>query len=683
MNTIFKSRYSQQKYILPSITGRGWGVGLLFALLFTACSDVEYEAAAYSEAVSNLVADYQQGSRQVTLRWQNPSMPGQTGIQLIKDDADVTNIDEVISSYFIKKAPTNVDVSYTVKARYQDGRVSEGQTVRFNIAYEAQKGGSKLAMLVPDDYATASADEQSAVNWFQQNYVNSGRGMLITPATIDELDIETSPVCWVMCDRIGLERGWENLPGELAATATIEALKAFCADGGNLLLTNHATQLTVAVGRIDQAYAPGIYGNGEGGQNGDTWGSQPVIGNAEGQIYDHSGHDIYRGMRFVSGLYERPIYTFIGSGVKGDHNCMWDLNAYGLAPNPNVVKAWEDLTNSTVLGTWNHVVDYCCAGIIDFAPTTTFAGRILAVGLAAYEWNIGGDNACQDQLEKFTANCLGYVGTPAEQKVAMLVPNDYATASADEQSAVNWFQQNYVNSGRGMLITPATIDELDIETSPVCWVMCDRIGLERGWENLPGELAATATIEALKAFCADGGNLLLTNHATQLTVAVGRIDQAYAPGIYGNGEGGQNGDTWGSQPVIGNAEGQIYDHSGHDIYRGMRFVSGLYERPIYTFIGSGVKGDHNCMWDLNAYGLAPNPNVVKAWEDLTNSTVLGTWNHVVDYCCAGIIDFAPTTTFAGRILAVGLAAYEWNIGGVNDRQSQLERFTSNCIGYLK
>jgi hypothetical protein len=164
---------------------------------------------------------------------------------------------------------------------------------------------------------------------------------------------------------------------------------------------------------------------------------------------------------------------------------------------------------------------------------------------------------------------------------------------------------------------------------------------------------------------------------------LGRIAEAYAPGIYGNGEGGQNNDIWGSQPIIGNAEGQIYDHSGHDIYWGMDFVSGLYERSIYTFIGAGVKGDHNCMWDLNAYGLAPNPNVVKTWEETTNSTVLGTWNHVVDYCCAGIVDFAPTTTFAGRILAVGLAAYEWNIGGVNEKHGQLERFTSNCIGYLK
>ena len=646
----------------------------------TSCSDIEYEAATYSEAVTNLIADYQQGNRQVTLRWQNPTMLGQSGIQIIKDDADITNIDEVIDSYFIKKAPTNVDVSYTVKARYQDGRVSEGQTVRFNIAYEVQKGGSKVAMLVPDDYATGSADEKDAVAWFQKNYVNTNKGVLLTPSTIDDLDIENQVACWVMCDRIGIERGWENLPGGLASAATIDALKAFTTDGGNLLLTNHATQLSVAVGRIDQAYAPGIYGNGEGGDNGDIWGVHPVIGNVEGQIYDHSGHDIYRGLTYEPNLFA-GIYCFESAGVKGDHNCMWDLNAYGLAPAPNVVKAWEDLTNSTVLGTWNHVVDYCCAGIVDFAPTTTFAGRILAVGLAAYEWNIGGVNEKQDQLEKFTANCLSYVGTPAEQKVAMLVPDDY-TASADEKDAVSWFQKTYVDAGKGIILTPATIDNLDIESNPMCWVMCDRIGIDRGWENLPGNLASADVINALKAFTADGGNLLLTNHATQLSVAVGRIDQAYAPGIYGSGEGGQNDDIWGVHPVIGNVEGQIYDHIGHDIYWGLTYEPTLFA-GIYCFESAGVKGDHNCMWDLNAYGLAPAPNVVKTWEDLTNSTVLGTWNHVVDYCCAGIVDFAPTTTFAGRILAVGLAAYEWNIGGVNEKQSQLERFTQNCISYLK
>ncbi len=649
--------------------------------LLTACSDVKYDAATYSEAVTALTYTNPEGTREVTLSWTNPTAEGLSGIQIIKNDVDVINIDEVVNSYYIKKAPTNEDVSYTVKARYSDGRVSEGQTVRFNIAYEKKKGGNLLAMLVPEDY-TKSDDEKAAVAWFQKNYVATGKGVLFTPSTVDDLDSEQQSACWVMCDRIGIDKGWDKLPGDLAATATIEALKAFCSDGGNLYLTNHATQLTVAVGRIPADYAPGIFGSGEGGQNNDIWGSHPVIGNVEGQIYDHKGHEIYTGMTYEPDLFA-GIYCFEGPGIKGDHNCMWDLNAYGFAANPNVVKTWEELTNSTVLGTWNHVVDYCCAGIVDFDPTTDFAGRILAVGLAAYEWDLGGvANEKQDQLERFTANCLKYVSTSSEEKVAMLVADDY-TQSDDEKAAVAWFQKNYVDAGKGIIYTPSTVDDLDIENNPMCWVMCDRIGVEKGWDKLPGDLASTATIEALKAYVADGGNLLLTNHATQLTVAVGRIPADYAPGIFGSGEGGQNNDIWGSHPIIGNVEGQIYDHTGHDIYWGMTYEPTLFA-GIYCFEGPGIKGDHNCMWDLNAYGLTANPNVVKTWEELTNSTVLGTWNHVVDYCCAGIIDFDPTTSCPGRILAVGLAAYEWDLGGVaNEKQDQLERFTANCITYLK
>ena len=84
------------------------------------------------------------------------------------------------------------------------------------------------------------------------------------------------------------------------------------------------------INQIRQRAQNSIDGNGEGGDNPGVWGSLPIIGDAEGQIYDHSGHDIYWDMDFVSGLYARSIYCFEGAGLKGNHNCMWDLNAYGL-----------------------------------------------------------------------------------------------------------------------------------------------------------------------------------------------------------------------------------------------------------------------------------------------------------------------------------------------------------------
>ena len=173
--------------------------------IFTACSDVELPASASDskDTVSSLEYDNPQGSRQVTLHWTNPA-GDVTGIQIIKDDIDVIELEGAQTSYLIKKAPTNVDVSYTVKARFADGTMSKGQTIRLYIPYEAQKGGSKIAMLVANDY-TSSDDEKAAVDWFKTNYVAKDKGILLTPASIDDLDIESQAACWVMCDRIGID----------------------------------------------------------------------------------------------------------------------------------------------------------------------------------------------------------------------------------------------------------------------------------------------------------------------------------------------------------------------------------------------------------------------------------------------------------------------------------------------
>jgi hypothetical protein len=180
------------------------------------------------------------------------------------------------------------------------------------------------------------------------------------------------------------------------------------------LLTNHATQFVTSVGRIATNYAPNIFISGEGGQNPDVWGIHPVIGNVEGQIYDHRDHPIYVNMTYDANT-DGGIYPLDGPGIKGDHNSMWNLYDLGLSTEPSVVKNWEDTTNSTILGTWNSSLENSTAGIVDFAPTTNFAGRVLAVGMAAYEWDLGGaTNTYQSQLEQFTKNCLTYLGGPTK-----------------------------------------------------------------------------------------------------------------------------------------------------------------------------------------------------------------------------------------------------------------------------
>ena len=92
-----------------------------------------------------------------------------------------------------------------------------------------------------------SASEKNAAAWFQQNYAD---GLIFTPSNIGTLSAADVKVLWVMVDRVGIERGWQNLPAAFSGAQTVKALKAFVEAGRNLLLTNHATQLTVALGRI-------------------------------------------------------------------------------------------------------------------------------------------------------------------------------------------------------------------------------------------------------------------------------------------------------------------------------------------------------------------------------------------------------------------------------------------------
>lgn len=242
--------------------------------------------------------------------------------------------------------------------------------------------------------------------------------------------------------------------------------------------------------------------------------------------------------------------------------------------------------------------------------------------------------------------------------------------STTEANAQAWFTAN-VNGGQ--VISQTEVATLNVNTTPAVWVMIDRDGLAVGESNLP---VSADFKTALEAYVKRGGNLMLTTHATQLVNSIGRC--SYAPGIFGSGAGGQNPDVWGVQAVIGNVEGQIYDHRDHDIYKNME-ENGDYGHPTFALIGNGNKKDHNCMWDLNSYSFPQNPNVVKDFENATNSVVLGTWQHVIDYCCAGIVEFLPTGEYTGTVLAIGLAAFDWQAPKVGDNMTLL---ASNLISYM-
>ena len=150
------------------------------------------------------------------------------------------------------------------------------------------------------------------------------------------------------------------------------------------------------------------------------------MGKAVGDVYDHSDHAIYKGL-FTS-EYKYPdntdwnhiFYPLINAADKADHNCIWDLNGLSdLSDNPNKFVDFQTKTNSVILGTWQHVVDYAVAGVVEFQPTADFKGTILTNGIAAYDMSLYPDGAQNNDymvnLYKITENTLEYLNSKADK----------------------------------------------------------------------------------------------------------------------------------------------------------------------------------------------------------------------------------------------------------------------------
>ncbi len=382
-------------------------------LAFASCSDVTIPDGVTAPKVSDL--SYQVDSRDVTLNWTLPSDENKSGVDIYRNNTLLESLG-LVNTAFYELQPAKTNLLYTVKVKYADGRVSEGNSV--NVYIDAEP--AKVAMLVANNSESELDDDEiAAVNWFKQTYGDNG--VVLTPNDVknmNKIDRAKYSMIWIQIDRVGLECGWQKLPADIVDADVIAKLKTFAQSGGNLFLTKHATQLASAVGRIDDSLAPRLFGSGEGGEGTDIWTTNAVIGSGQNPSYDHRSHAAFAGLEVLPkndpiDNYDHESYPLEGPGFREDHNCMWDLNAYDLpakVPNgKNVVDAWEQLTNSSVLATWGHVTDYCCAGIVEFNPTEEFKGRILCIGLSAYEFNQRGGNQYQANTEKLTKNCIDYL----------------------------------------------------------------------------------------------------------------------------------------------------------------------------------------------------------------------------------------------------------------------------------
>lgn len=536
-------------------------------------------------------------------------------------------------------------------------------------------------------------DEQAAYDWFRDKY-KPGHGLEkveFTPDNISGLSASDVKVLWIPINRQGDN---EDVVKPKAIYDHVEALKNYVQDGGNLYLTNHATLLTSAIGRIDEQYKPNTVSYGVPVENNkDAWGVNPRFADM-----DYRGHVLYSG--FVAGS-KNNLWDdnyFLNSGTsKEDHNCLWT----GVSSYTDFIKA----TNSHILGKWSQNGDTDNFGVVEFMPSGDYKGTILCNGLAAYEWDCEG-NEFVNNIKKFTENSISYLAT-IDKKIGFLVPgSDYSQkykdwGADDDAKALEWFQTFY--GAKAKLVTPNDLASLNPAKVPVLWVPINHNGVS-AYENIND--VYLNSVNALKSYAQKGGNLYLTNYAALFVETMGRTNGSdlgeglqanqyeiknyfFTEDDYKNNTNSDGRKDNGIRYIIKINETTGFDKSGFFPYAGLADATGILKTSQF-----GLKEHHGIMWKLEGTIDNSDPNKFTKFEEGTLSVIWGLPDIIGDYARASVIEFQPYNEYLGTIFANGDFSYEWNEAarngegnlqdgtGKNIFQYNIERYTSNILNHL-
>lgn len=529
-------------------------------------------------------------------------------------------------------------------------------------------------------------DEQAAYDWFKDEY-NPGHGLdkvVFTPDNISTLNANDVKVLWIPINRQGDNGDNIDVVKPKAIYDHVEALKNYVKNGGNLYLTNHATLLVSAIGRIDDQYKPNTVTYGAPAENKDPWGVNPRFADM-----DYRGHVLYSGFEAGSKGNLWDDNYFLNSGnFKEDHNCLWT----GITSYTDFINA----TNSHILGKWSQNGDINNFGVVVFMPSGDYKGTILCNGLAAYEWNCDG-NEFENNIKKFTENSISYLAT-IDKKIGFLVPgNDYAAlynkwGADDDAKALEWFKTFY--GAKAKLVTPEELASLNPAEVPVLWVPINHDGVS-AYDNI--DPVYRNSVDDLKSYAQKGGNLYLTNYAALFVEKMGRTNSNnLGEGLYANQYEIMN--NYFTENVtkdngiryIITLDGKTdFDKSGFFPYAGLVDNSGILKTSQY-----GLKEHHGIMWKLEGDIINEDSNKFTKFQEGTHSIIWGLPDNIVNYARASVIEFQPYNEYLGTIFANGDFSYEWDEaarngeGGLQDGtgknifQYNIERYTSNILNYL-
>ena len=563
---------------------------------------------------------------------------------------------------------------------------------------------AKVAFLVPADNTGVEAlqyeendgfeqsPERRAWYWFNENFVASSEGQFLCFNDLSNIPSDVHTL-WVYVDRVGFTA--EDFDA-LFTEERVAQLQSFVNAGGNVLLAKQATRLEKdLVGATmdnDEVITPDY--NCGGYIDPATWAVDYYFFDLPGWGSNIS-HPIFKDAPHKNENEAELIWT---DGKRlTNNNCGMGIGAFGMADKDDytALANFQGRNNCRVLGSWANGNTGCeYGGIIEFNPNSTRKGAVLMFGLAAYSWSYSNAGNGWDNTQVITRSALKYLEhmhpAYALKEVAYLLPSSIESLKGwydgeqPEHNAAVWFNETYVQSGKGCFITIQDLPYAYAAGVRTLWVNIERVGIS------PEDGLFSPYREALSKYIQAGGNVLLTKQAVYLTYTMGRI--GYAPAFNSALEytTEDRGNERSMLTVMGLSEcvDEQLNMSGHQLYNNML---GYWEAKNMFLVGAECKKTYDyCSWQDFFRASDDDTHYdncliqrVRDFETDWNATVLAIQGNIGDYCLSNIVEFNATEEWPGRILTIGAAAYQWGTSNNGIERNNVTTLTTNALAYLQ
>ena len=564
----------------------------------------------------------------------------------------------------------------------------------------------------PDE--SSEHPEQNAYQWFRDTYSASSDTIL----SIDEIKsgallntgVPRYKVLWVNVDAQGTAAWDDNLVG---GSEVIRAIEAYVKAGGNLLLTKQAAWIVPKIGRMkysnDTDYNPS-WSNNTYAVGGDIWTINAMIGVGY-TLRDARQHPIFDNMTKGSyNSYAHESFPLVGKVNRVDNNFIWtemEPKAGGDTPNDNIatLNNFQSDWKCQVLAVWGQVRDYCAPAIVEFYPDGDYKGSIMTISSNAYQWGTSNydddiDKGYISNVQTLTSNALNYLshgGVEYGYVLPYALSEIYTPGGEDntyhpDYNAAKWFYKEYIEKDKGRFIHKG---EAIPDGMKVLWINNDRsayINVNSFYNDLGGDDFKNQ----LDTFVQDGGNLFLTKQATRLVKDIGRCSASLdyrMNGWQGKDDNSRymTADFYALKDANENRVG--FDRHDHPVYKDLSADDAWVTHnekgqdvyckwQLMDFTTANRRTDNNAIWENHWEGYAESDHLARATKFETDDTcrILGGYGHTTALDGAGFVEFLPTATYSGTVMALGLCTYQW--GDNNSMVSRIENLTKGVLDYL-